>query len=572
MRAWRGAWVLGTWALLGTSACHDSDRALFLSPPPPAPVQPAPAPTPTPIPEQTPPPPPVDPPHDPTPTPAPDGVPADLPGVYDDKGAAKPKDPIRGLISFPIRNRDELKATIDDLYDPQSPNFRHYLTPQQWVERHAPTEKDVGVVVDWLKSKGFKVPRIASNRLLLQFTGTVGDFNEAFGAEVRVLERKSPQVGNEPHDVYGFNGSITAPKFIADRIDSVVALDLPADPHAIDDRENTPSTKPPENPELGLSPQQVAAAYNFTSLYAKGFRGKGVKLGVNVGAAFHMKDARGFWKVFGIQREDPKRVLTMEPPATRYRETQLDVEWAGAMAPEAELIVYMGPDARNTSMLYTFNEAIGRGEVNVLTNSFAHREDAEPRGVRVAYGNSAMMAAAIGMTVVSASGDSAGVDIPSSSPYVTCVGGTVLKLEGTKVVSEVAWEYSGSGTSNTFAIPEWQVGLPGLSDMRGVSDVALNAETDYWYMWLGKLRPNTGTSFAAPIFAGMVASIDSGRLASGRPVLGFINRHLYERREVQRTFRDITEHYSLSYPAHAGWDFPTGWGAPDAQGLLDTLP
>ena len=491
--------------------------------------------------------------------------------MYTDKGPAAPTDPIRGLISFPIRNRAELKARIDDIYDPRSPNFRRYMTPEEWIAQHAPTEKDVGTVVDWLKSRGFAVPRTARNRLLIQFTGTVGTFNETFGTQVRVLERKSPQVGNEPHDVFGFDGRITAPKFVADRIDGVVALDLPADTRPLPP-EDPPSRELPADLSAGLSPAQIARAYNFDTLYQRGFRGRGVKLGVNVGAGFKLRDARAFWRIFGTEREDPRIIQTMEPPSTRYRETQLDVEWAGAMAPEAELVVYMGPDARNTSMLYTFNEAIGRGEVHVLTNSFAHREDAEPRGVRVQYGNSAMMAAAIGMTVVSAGGDSAGVDVPSSSPYVTGVGGTVLRMDGMQVQSEIAWLYSGSGVSNTFAIPEWQVGLPGLDRMRGASDVALNAETKYWYLWLGELRPNTGTSFGAPIFAAMVATLNGARLAAGRPVLGFLNRQLYEERAVQATFRDITEGYTDKYPARRGWDFPTGWGAPDAAKLLDALP
>lgn len=572
MRGRRGGWGLGLCALLLGSACHDSDRALFFDPPTPQPAPAAPAPPPPPPPTPPPPqPPPPEPPLDPTPTPAPDGVPAELPGVYTDKGPAGPQDPIRGLIAFPIRDRAALKARIDEIYDPRSAHFRRYMTPEEWIERHAPTEKDVAVVVEWLKSRGFKVPRIARNRLLLQFTGKVEDFNESFGTQVRVLERKSPQVGNEPHDVFGFSGRTTAPRFIAERIDGVVALDLPAEERPLSP-EDPPSKTLPADMSAGLSPAQIARAYNLDTLHQRGFRGRGVKLGVNVGAGFKLRDARAFWKLFGIEREPPRIVQTMEPPATRYRETQLDVEWAGAMAPEAELVVYMGPDARNTSMLYTFNEAIGRGEVQVLTNSFAHREDSEPRGVRVQHGNSAMMAAAIGMTVVSASGDSAGVDVPSSSPYVTCVGGTVLRMEGMEVASEVAWLFSGSGVSNTFALPEWQAGLPGLSDMRGVSDVALNAETRYWYMWLGELLPNTGTSFGAPIFAGLVASLNSARLAAGRPVVGFLNRQLYEERAVQATFRDITAGYTDKYPARRGWDFPTGWGAPDAVGLLDTLP
>ena len=68
------------------------------------------------------------------------------------------------------------------------------------------------VVTDWLVSKGFNVGAVATNRLLIHFTGTVGQFNDAFGVTLRVLERKAPQAGNPPHDVYGLTETITVPR------------------------------------------------------------------------------------------------------------------------------------------------------------------------------------------------------------------------------------------------------------------------------------------------------------------------------------------------------------------------
>jgi kumamolisin len=317
----------------------------------------------------------------------------------------------------------------------------------------------------------------------------------------------------------------------------------------------------------------VASAYGLTPLYQKGFRGKGAKLGVIIGAGFRWKDLRAFWKIFGVQRADPTVVMTMEEPGTRYREGQLDVEWASVMAPEADVFVYMGPDARNTSMIYTFNEAIARGEVSVLTDSFAHREDSEPKAVHEQYNASAMMAAALGITVAAASGDSAGVDVPSSSPYVTCVGGTQLKMNGMNVTGEVAWLYSGSGISRTFPTPEWQQGLPKPPSRRAVADVSLNADTGYWYTWLGITSPNTGTSFASPIFAGLMAVVNSARLSQNKPPAGWLNSQLYTLPDVQDSFRDITVGVTdRQHVAGPGWDMPSGWGAPNAQGLFNTLP
>nr|WP_309895397.1 S53 family serine peptidase [Archangium sp.] len=182
---------------------------------------------------------------------------------------------------------------------------------------------------------------------------------------------------------------------------------------------------------------------------------------------------------------------------------------------------------------------------------------------------------------VVAAGNSGGVDTPASSPYATSVGGTELVMDGPRRVREDAWYYSGSGVSHTFPMPWWQQGLTppsywggpsGMHGMRATSDLALNGATSYWFTFLGVTRPNTGTSFAAPTFAGMLASLNSARAAQGKPPVGWLNSHLYTVPAVRQSFRDITTGGTSQYPAGPGWDFPTGWGAPNMEGLLRTLP
>ena len=517
-------------------------------------------------------------PFDHTPVPTDMGVPGpqktlDGGWVYRDLGEADPDDALRGLISFPLRDRPALDARIRESYDPASPRFRQYMTVEEFMAAHAPPERHLDIVADWLVSRGLAVPRRATNRLFLQFTGTVRQFNEAFGVTVHVLERKSPQAGNPPHPVYGLLEPIQAPQFVKDRIHAVVALDLPADTRPLPPEGGQPEPFPESEIAGALTPEQVAHAYGFAPMYARGHRGEGVRLGVTVGAAFRFRDLRAFWAQFGVQREDPLVIETMEAPATRYKESQLDVEWATVMAPGAEVRVYMGPDARNTSMIFTFNEAIARNEIDVLTDSFAHREDSEPVPVREAYDMSAAMAAALGITVVAASGDSAGVDTPSCSPYVTAVGGTELLMNGNSIHLERAWTESGSGISRTFPTPWWQEGVhPELQGKRGVADVALNAKNGYWFLYLNRWTRLNGTSFSSPVFAAMIAVVNGARLKEGRPRVGFLNQTLYTEPAVRETFRDITEWATPKYSAHEGWDFPTGWGAPDAEGLHRTLP
>src|SRR5262249_16153123 len=158
-----------------------------------------------------------------------------------------------------------------------------------------------------------------------------------------------------------------------------------------------------------------------------------------------------------------------------------------------------------------------------ITDSFAHREDVTPRAIRDQYDTAALIAASLGITVIAASGDSGAPDIPGASPFVTSVGGTVLTLDvdGSRR-SENGWDQSGTGDSGSFPIPTWQMGIA-TSDKRAVSDVALAGGSRYNTYLFGEWRAFSGTSFAAPVFAGLVAAINSARVATGKPMAGWLN-------------------------------------------------
>ncbi len=504
-----------------------------------------------------------------------DGLPSPLPGVYDDQGAVVAETQFRALIGFPLRNEQELRSRVEALYDPTSSTFRQYLTHEELVSLYAPRPEDVALVVSWLQEQGMQVNFEARNRLLLQFSGDAESFNTAFDTELRSFMRKNPQQGNPDIEVYGTVGQFTIPTFVAERVLGVLSADVLADTEDLPGEAGSIEVSTPDDTR-GRTATQIAKAYQLTSLHNAGHRGGGVRLGVSAGATFKFKDLQSFWLSMGVERDDPLVIETMEPVATRYIETTLDVQWAGVLAPEAEIIVYEGPDSRNTSMLYTWNEAIARAEVSVLTTSFAHREDSEPKLVREMYDRSALWGAALGMSLVAASGDSAQPDTPSSSPYVTAVGGTRLQLDSDgDLVAETAWRYGGSGITKSFPLPIWQEGTVTDSDgKRAVVDVALNASpaSPYWIYYLGRWRRYGGTSFSAPVFAGLLACVHSYRLNTDKPLPGFLNPSLYKNANVRGSFRDIISGATPYHGAGPGWDYPTGLGAPQASDLAEALP
>lgn len=514
-------------------------------------------------------------------TPNPDGVPSPLPGVYDDQGAADPSDGFRSLIGLSLRDRDALVDFVTEVSDPHSDIYGQWLTVPELLDAHAPLESDFELLQAWLEVEGFSVDYLASNRMLIQFGGTVGQFNEAFNTTLHVCMRKNPQQGNPPIPVYCAIEPMTLPLFVTGRSPGIITADLPAGVGQLPPELGDVISAAPNDALLGsrLTPDRVARAYGLAELYQMGYDGSGQRIGVIVGATLHLKWAQSFWQTWDIVRENPQVEYQVEPPITRYIEAQIDSTWAGAMAPGAELKLYSGHDARNTAMVFTFNEAITKAQgdgVSVLTDSFAHREDSEPKLVRDQYNDSALIAAALGLTVVAASGDSARPDTPSSSPYVTAVGGTRLWLDGTgEVVAETTWSESGSGVTKSFAMPPWQLAVASeIAEQRVVVDVSAAASpgSPYWVYYNGAWALWGGTSFSAPVWAGMLAVINQWREDNGMAPVGFFNHVLYDSEAVQATFHDVTEGGTDLFAAGPGWDAPTGWGTPNAAALASAIP
>lgn len=496
----------------------------------------------------------------------PSGLQRGTPVAYEDNGATTAGDGIRAIVALPIRDPEGLDQTIAALYDPASPAFRAYLTRDEWMARHAPLPEDVDAAVAWLEREGLRVARVAKNRLLLQVDGTAGQFNTTFDTELHDYTKAE----DRGFHTYGHHEDLRAPPEIGALLEAVVVADRPADRSPLPGESGNIVNDPPEPDQLTLA--AVSRAYGVEPLIAQGFTGQGQSLGVVVGAGFKFKDLQSFWRSQGITRPDPELVVTMEPLATRFTETTLDVEWSGGIAPGADLIVYAGPDAHDTSLVYTFNEAIGDGRVDVITDSFAHREDATPRVIRRQYDASARMAAALGITVIAAGGDSGEPDVPGSSPFVTSVGGTILELDASgQRLDERAWVLSGSGDSLTFDAPAWQAGLP-IAGKRAVSDLALAGGSRYWVYLFGEWQAYAGTSFSAPVFAGLIAVVNSARAAAGKPAVGFLNSILYTDAALQATFHDVVSGGTAMHPAGPGWDYPTGWGAPNAAAFAATIP
>eukprot|EP00929_Paragymnodinium_shiwhaense_P034030 TRINITY_DN18563_c0_g1_i1.p1 TRINITY_DN18563_c0_g1~~TRINITY_DN18563_c0_g1_i1.p1 ORF type:complete len:581 (-),score=140.52 TRINITY_DN18563_c0_g1_i1:315-2057(-) len=184
-------------------------------------------------------------------------------------------------------------------------------------------------------------------------------------------------------------------------------------------------------------------------------------------------------------------------------------------------------------------------------------------------------------------------DFPASSPYVTAVGGTDFVTRSV-VGDEEAWQSGGGGFSNTFSTPEWQKkavdayltaaskagNLPAAAKFnrtgRAYPDVsALGGQKNPYCIaakgFLGEsMQGVAGTSASSPVVAGIVARLNSARLAKGMPRMGFLNPFIYQHPEV---FHDVTKGVnsdmgSSGFAALEGWDPATGMGTPNFPAML----
>ena len=100
-------------------------------------------------------------------------------------------------IGLPLRNEQALDDLLREIYDPASPNFHHYLTPEQFAEQFGPTKQDYQAVIDFAEANGLKVTGTQPNRVVLDVSGSVADIERVF--QVTLQTYRHPQ---EARDFY----------------------------------------------------------------------------------------------------------------------------------------------------------------------------------------------------------------------------------------------------------------------------------------------------------------------------------------------------------------------------------
>ncbi|MEO7029582.1 MAG: S53 family peptidase [Acidobacteriaceae bacterium] len=507
-------------------------------------------------------------------------------------------------LSLPLRNEAALDALLQQIYDPQSPNFHHYLSSQEFTERFSPSQAEYDAVVQWAQSKGLQVTATTPNRHVIDVDGTVANIARAFNVGLNTYQDNA--TGRQFHAPDREPTSDSPVPLLA-----VSGLDNALPPHShyskgsatIQSSGSTQSTNPVANivgsgPGNTYLPSDMRKAY-----YGSGpLTGAGQTVAIFSFDGYIANDLNVYYASTGMAASVPvHNVLvagyngacfgfnsngSINPNTCDDGEQILDIVNVIGMAPGlTQVLFYESNSAQNAlnqmatdNIAKVISSSWGGGDFSTASTPIFKQFQAQ------------------GQSYLNASGDSGQFNIstwfpPATDAEITQVGGTDLTTTGAggPWASEVAWPNSGGGPYVGTAVPSYQL-LPGVitslnkgsTTLRNSPDVAAEANFDNTTVINGRFVGGFGgTSFAAPRWAGLIALANQQAIANGNTTLGFLNPLIYNiglGSSYAADFHDITTGINrptsgpgVGYNAVAGYDLVTGWGSPNGPALIATL-
>ncbi len=483
-------------------------------------------------------------------------------------------------IGLPLRDREGLTNFLAQLYDPASPNFRHYLTPEQFTERFGPTEQDYQSVLDFAKSHSLLVMGRHPGRTLVNVRGTVSSIERAFHLKLHDYQNA---LENRTYFAPDAEPSID----LATPILSVMGLDNYFVPRPC---YHTVTNNSPKAQATGTGPGATYLGNDFRAAYLPGvtLTGAGQTMGiVEFQSGYYQSDITAYESLAGLPNVPITPVLLdgyNGGPGSGNTEVSVDLEMAISMAPGLSgILVYEGASTDDILDRITTDNIAKQ-----IAASWTYQVDANSDQLF-------LQMAAQGQSFFNASGDgdayTGAISTPVDDPNITTVGGTSLTTvsAGGPFLSETVWnagggEGSAGGISTVYGIPSWQQGINmsangGSTTFRNVPDVALTADSIYVLFGGGQSEVGAGTSCSVQLWAGMNALMNELAVTNGEPTVGFVNPALYavgKGPNYTSFFHDTTNgnNYKASSPnkfvAVAGYDLCTGWGTPNS-GLITAI-
>jgi len=408
-----------------------------------------------------------------------------------------------------------LEELIEQLYNPNSPNFHRWLTAQEFGARFGPAPEDLQTITAWLESQGFAVHVVYPSGMLIDFSGTAGQVRQAFHTAIHHLEVNSAgHIANmsEPQ----------IPAALAAAVAGIVSLH--------DFRPHT-TYKPRANYTFtssgstfqALVPADLATIYNLNPLFSAGISGQGQTVVVLEDTdVFSTSDWTTFRSTFGLSSFTSPGFTQVHPAPTSGSnncsdpgvngddiEAILDAEWASAAAPSAAIELASCANTGNTfgGLIAIQNLVNGSSPPAIISLSYGECEALNGATSNATYNSAYQQAVTEGVSVFVSAGDEGaascdadksksthgiGVSAFASTPYNVAVGGTDYSdtFAGTNST------YWNSGNTSTFGsalsyIPE----IPWNNSCAGVLLATFVSGSGITYGSSGFCNTTTGEQF-----------------------------------------------------------------------------
>jgi hypothetical protein len=406
-----------------------------------------------------------------------------------DQGAAPDSLPMERMLLVLLRSTEQetaLRKLLDEQQIKSSPNFHIWLTPEQLGEQFGPVAADIQAVTDWLGSQGFEVSRVAAGRTVIEFTGTAGAVRQALHTEIHKFT-----VNGEEHWANANDPQI--PAALAPVVAGFASLNnFPKKPltHSLGTFRRTKLTgevqplftygEPCNSGAdtcyyFAVGPADFATIYNVAPLWSAGTDGTGQTIAVVGETNINPQDVADFRVMFGLPVNPPNIILNGPDPGINGDETEsdLDVQWSGAVAKGATIDFVVSESTESTSgidlsALYIIDNNLAP----IMSESYGACEAYLGTGGNLFYNTLWEQAAAQGITVLMAAGDSgsAGCDSANagetaaqyglavsglaSTPFNVAVGGTDFNVDASNALTYWSLTNNSSQASVKSYIPE----------------------------------------------------------------------------------------------------------------------
>jgi subtilase family serine protease len=433
-----------------------------------------------------------------------------------DRGRVSADLPMGDLVLV-LRRGAEQQAAADRfsaaLHDPASPEYHRWLAPEEVGARFGPAQSDIDAVCNWLRSRGFSIDEITNDHLSIRFSGTAAQVEGAFHTEIHHLEAKGAiHIGNmaDPRIPAALAPVVAGVKALHNffpqplhRLGSQAQFDresgqwrrlpaagstsqgltgvrVPAGVHT-----DFSSTDAYGNRIEDVAPYDFAKIYNVLPLWqaAKPIDGTGQKIAIAGTSNINPADVAAFRKAFGLPALAPTVVITNANPGNCQTgaaeclgglvENTLDVEWSGAVAKGANIILVTSsaPTASTDALYLSESHIVNNKTASIMNVSYGECELALGDAGNTEYSNLWQTAAMEGIAVFVASGDAGSpacdqdqdeldglpyaaqfglaVNGLASTPFNTAVGGTDFNWGS---AAATYWSAANSSTTTASAL------------------------------------------------------------------------------------------------------------------------